>query len=177
MMKVPTLTSNLVDAIDSAVKSLKEGKNATDLKDIYAWLENDGWDLLFSEQGHQGLAINLRKISEFRFDENELSSVYEIPIKKITDVIRIKYSRESIDSLIDDDYFVPSVHTFSLDDVENPPVIGCLIEVHGQAGPVLDWWGLYKNRDDFFRALDDSNIILSDKDEISDERLLSLWKR
>jgi hypothetical protein len=58
-------------------------------------------------------------------------------------------------------------------------VIGCIVEIHGQAGPACQWEGLWKSRDDFLAAVGDGEgfWVTPMMGEIPDEVILKLWQK
>jgi hypothetical protein len=54
-----------------------------------------------------------------------------------------------------------------------------LIEIHGQGGPVCEWWGIWKTPDDFYEAVGAGgfNWVIPRMGEISDHVILSMWEK
>lgn len=93
--------------------------------------------------------------------------------------MRIAHARRLIKDSVGDGYICLSINTYKLEnDNDETAVIGCLMEIHGQSGPVVDWWGIFNNKDDFYEELNKCNIVILSKSEmIEDERLISRWKK
>jgi hypothetical protein len=51
------------------------------------------------------------------------------------------------------------------------------MEIHGQGGPYLNWWGLFKTQAEFYDSIRNSGFIIdSDEEGITDEKILSMWQ-
>ena len=151
------------------------------LDQLENWLEQDGWDLLIGDEGFIGYGLDLHHIANFRFYDSELRHEYELEDSmQITDAMRIQYGYGLIDRAIEENEgdVCPSVHCLELLNGGDSAFIGCLIEIHGQGGPVPYWQGVYRTRDDFLKALRGKYIVMFDEiKNIKDEELLSLWNR
>lgn len=147
---------------------------------IYEWLEIDGWDDLISDLGEQ-MALKLYYLADIDFNDNETRWNLDLPDdQEVQDTDRLTWARQRIAHFNtgDDGYVFVSVHAYPLVSSEGRiAIVGCLLEVHGQAGPVCDWWGLWRSREDFYDALGtNGQIWLSPRmGEIPDEVILSMW--
>lgn len=179
MNKNPELPNNLCSLRDAIVNSILKGKPIPEIQPIYEWLENEGWEALVGSWSNEEMAVNLGYLSQTQFDDSECAAHEDIEINDITNAIRLAYARQIIEDSIEDGYICPSVHTYKLQhEYDASPVIGCLLEIHGQEGPVTNWWGVFKNSDDFYTTLNESDIVLLSKSEwFNDERLISLWNK
>jgi hypothetical protein len=60
--------------------------------------------------------------------------------------------------------------------LKDSPILGCTLEIHGQAGPVFFWHGIFRNEGEFHACLRQKNIFRPDElENINDEILLSAW--
>jgi hypothetical protein len=149
---------------------------------IYEWLEIDGWDDLISDLGDE-MALKLYYLADLEFNDNETRWNLDIPDdQEVQDSDRLNWARQRIDYFQtgDDGYVFVSVHAYPLVSSDGKiAIVGCLVEIHGQAGPVCDWWGLWKSREDFYDALgSDGQIWLSPRmGEIPDDVILSMWAK
>jgi len=178
MDAIPELPQNLWSIRDAAIDSIINGTKAPNLQPIYDWLEDDGWDAIVGAWSNEEMAIKLEDLAETAFDDEELAYDLDMDVKDITDEMRITRTRELINESLDDGYESPSVHSYKLlPESDESPVIGCVMEIHGQGGAVADWWGVYKNHDDFIKSIRASGLILlSELDALTDEKILSLWQ-
>jgi hypothetical protein len=183
MTNIPKFPKELQPALDAALHGFREGKvNPDVLKPIYEWLEVDGWEALIDDLGEQ-MALNLGYLAQFQFIDSELRACMDIPDEQsLTDEDRIRWGRSHIDRVLngDDEYLLPSIHTYEVQASDGfKAVIGCIVEIHGQAGPVCQWEGLWKSRDDFLAAVGDGegfwvNPLMG---EIPDAVILKLWQK
>ena len=120
--------------------------------------------------------------SDFYFEESELRSELDIPKKTpISDQARIDWGRKCIDKVLDeyDGYLLPSLHTYELKASDgSTATMGCLVEIHGQSGPVTIWRGLWRFRDAFLHSLGNEYEywVTPLMGDIPDEVILKLWK-
>jgi len=176
------IPSHLQAACDDVVAAFHAGKEMPpSLKDIQEWLKFEGWDELISDLGDQ-MALNLGYLSDFYFEESELRSELDIPKKTpISDQARIDWGRKCIDKVLDeyDGYLLPSLHTYELKASDgSTATMGCLVEIHGQSGPVTIWRGLWRYRDAFLHSLGNEYEywVTPLMGDIPDEVILKLWK-
>jgi len=177
------LPKDLQTVADGLVTSYwNESKAFDGLIDIQNWLEVDGWDALISDLD-QGMAINLGYLSELQFQDQELRLCMGIPNHQtLTDEDRIRWGRSHIDRVLAeyDEYLLPSVHTYELRSLNGlKVVIGCIIEIHGQGGPVCQWQGVWPTRESFLEALgkDYQYWVTPLMGDVPDEVILSLWQK
>jgi hypothetical protein len=178
MKTIPELPKSLYSLRDAIINSILKSTPVPELQPLYEWLETDGRDVLIDSWCNEEMAVNLNYLAQTEFIDSELGIQEGIKVEDVTDEMRLDYSRKVINDSVDDGYICPSIHAYKLEqDNDTSPVIGCLMEIHGQSGPVLEWWGVFKNHLDFYKALDESNFVLFSKsDELNDERLITLWK-
>jgi hypothetical protein len=177
------LPKDLQAVADGLVTSYWNGSKSFDgLIDIQNWLEVDGWDALISDLD-QGMAINLGYLSELQFQDRELRSCMEIPNHQtLTDEDRIRWGRSHIDRVLAeyDEYLLPSVHAYELRGLDGlKVVIGCIVETHGQGGPVCQWQGVWPTRESFLEALGKNYQywVTPLMGDVPDEVILSLWQK
>ncbi len=183
MTNNPTFPTELQPVLDAALHDFQEGKvNPGILKPIYEWLEVDGWEALINDLGEQ-MALNLGYLAQFQFNDSELRACMDIPDEQpLTDEDRIRWGRSHIDRVLngDDEYLLPSIHTYEVQASDGfKAVIGCIVEIHGQAGPVCQWEGLWKSRNDFLEAVGegDGYWVTPLMGEIPDDVILKLWQK
>ena len=177
------LPAHLQAIADKVVDEFIVGNSHPDgLEAIYEWLEIDGWEQLLTDLGAE-MALKLHHLAAFDFNDNETRWNLDIPDdQSIQDSDRLNWARQRIEyyQTGEDGYVFVSVHAFPLVSSEGKvAIVGCLIEVHGQAGPVCDWRGLWRTREEFYDALaSDGQIWLTPRmGDIPDEVILSLWAK
>ncbi len=171
-------------AVDEVIAAFKSNKKASSqsLGLIQEWLEVDGWDALISDLGDQ-MALNLCHLAQFQFEDGELRACMDIPKDvSVTDDDRIRWGRGHIDRVLtgDDEYLLPSVHTYELSATDGSKAcIACTVEIHGQGGPVCQWQGIWPTRESFLQALgkDHDYWVVPLMGDIPDDVILKLWQK
>jgi len=150
------------------------------LSHLINWYETDGWDELvptWAEEEH--VALNFNSIS-LSFSDSELIANQEDDAK-VTDVLRIQYARKLVSTTFEnnDGYYCPSVQVVELKKSNGESaVLGWLIEVHGQGGPVAIYRGAFKDKYQFFEHLADCDFLLDSVEQnLTDEKILSIWAK
>jgi hypothetical protein len=176
---VPPKIKRLISQI---VKEYKAGNSEpSGLKDLYDWLEVDGWDVLVTDPDEK-YAIKLAYIAYSDFSDDEVRHNLDIPENvAVQDSDRIAWGRSRIDYAVSqaDGYLIPSLNTYTLKGKDGYCVyVGCMIEIHGQAGPVCEWCGLWRSKEEFFASATKDNAfwITELSGDVPDEVILSLWK-
>jgi len=182
MMNKIEFPKELISINDAIVAHIHNGADMpNNVEELENWLERDGWDYLIGDEGFIGYAVDLHHLANFRFDDSELRYEYELEdTAQITDAMRVQYGNKLIDEAIaeNDGYICPSVHCVEISSGGKSAFIGCLIEIHGQGGPVSYWQGAYKSQDDFLKAIRENHVVMFDEiKNIKDEEMLTLWKR
>ena len=168
---------------DEIVAAFNSGKPAPkNLEKIEEWLEADGWGDLIADLGEQ-MAINLTDLSQFYFNDQEARDSQDIPDDlPVTDEDRIRWGRNKIDSVLSeyDDCLLPSLHTYTLKASDGSiATLGCLVEIHGQGGPVCEWQGLWVSREEFLNSLGKGGKywVTPLMGDVPDEVILSIWEK
>lgn len=150
------------------------------LSELINWYESDGWDILvpvWAEEEH--VALNFNSISLY-FCDTELAANQEVDAT-VTDELRVQYARGLVSSTFEnnDGYDCPSVQVVELKKSNGESaVLGWLIEIHGQGGPVAIYHGAFKDKYQFFQHLEDSDYLIDSKQQnMTDEAILKLWSK
>jgi hypothetical protein len=178
MSSIPEIPEHLWPIRDAAIDHVLKGTPEPDLKPLYDWYEVDGWDAVISAWTHEAMAFNLFYLAQNTFEDNEMAACEGIEVDEITDELRISYARGRIESGYEDEYLTPTLHSCELKRADwDSVILGCVMEIHGQGGLYLNWWGLFKTQDDFYDSIRNSGYIIeSDLEGITDEQILSLWE-
>jgi hypothetical protein len=178
--KKTPLPENLLKVCAGIVSLVHEGKPLPNdyQAELCAWLEDDGWDSLIAVD--EGYAVKLYEIAEYRFRDSELALDLGLAnLDEITDLQRVAYARHWVQEAAagDDGYLAPTVHCFPLYDHRGREAIfGVTVEIHGQAGAVPIWHGVFKNLDEFFSDLRSSGYWLaSELPFLEDSTLMASW--
>ena len=148
-----------------------------DVQRLYDWIETENWDKLINDLD-EGCAIDLSRLKDLYFSDEELAADLKIPAQELTDGDRIDYVKHRIKWEIDNDEFL-TAHAYSLTDQKSRnAVVGCLISGHqGHSGPAVYWQGVFANRNAFIAYLHEAHIWLFDEIErLPASYFLSLWK-
>jgi len=152
------------------------------LSRICEWLEVDGWDSLIADLGEQN-ALKLGYIAHHEFSDAEARYNLDIPEDvEVQDADRLRWARQRIDDAQsgDDTYLLASLHAYRLiGSGGSSAFLGCLIEIHGQGGPVCEWYGLWRTPEEFYDAVGDGgyNWVTPRMGDISDQVILSMWQK
>ncbi len=116
----------------------------------------------------------------WKFEDSELQATLEVS-GPIHDSDRLTFARELIATSFEglDEYICPTVHAVPISNSRGEQaVLGWLMEVHGQAGPVPLFQGVFRDEDNFYDFLRSSDYILSSEPtNVTDEAILRLWSR
>jgi hypothetical protein len=152
------------------------------IADLQNWLATDGWDSLLAAWINEDVALNLKRWAEHEFTDSSLRDYEGLDDSiAINDQMRVNYARVAINNAIEqsDGYDSPSVHSLAIERKDGErAIIGCTVEIHGQAGPVPHWHGLFADKNAFYRYIREAGFLLHSRaNEISDVELLSLWPK
>jgi hypothetical protein len=158
--------------------------DSSELKAVQEWLAGDGWDDLLTQSGELQL-LNIKRLAEYEFTDKQLKQVFGLPrTAKVSDAQRVQYARQKVADFAsgEDGFFCPSVAIYPLDTAQaasrTSALLGGVIEIHGQAGPVVNWHGLFSTQE----AFDDDLRLrgftpLVPYGQLEDRELLSWWQR
>jgi hypothetical protein len=178
MSSIPEIPESLWSIRDAAIDHILKGTPEPELKPLYDWFEFDGWDAVTSAWTHEDMTLNLFQLAQYTFEDDEMAACEGIEVDEITDELRISYARGCIERSYDDEYLTPTLHSCELKRANGDAVIlGCVMEIHGQGEPYLNWWGLFKTQAEFYDSIRNSGFIIdSDEEGITDEKILSMWQ-
>lgn len=169
-------------ARDAAIEHvLSETPLPAALADLQEWLATDGWSDLLAAWINEDIVLNLEGWAEYKFSDSSLRDFEGLDeAETITDQMRVDYARAAISGAVEQNegYDSPSVHSFTIEREDGErAVLGCIVEIHGQYGPVPKWHGVFADKDDFYKHLRKAGFLFhSEVDEIGDAEILALWK-
>lgn len=179
----PNIPKAIQKYCDSVLEQFRSRKPVSqeNLNEIQAWLEVEGWDALIADP-EELMAIRLHYVAELEFRDSELCGNLGLDPLNVTDSHRLSWARQCIDWVQnnDDGYKLVSVFPHRLTATDGSyAILGCLVEIHGQAGPFCQWQGLWNTRSEFLEAISVGHEywLISEKDVIPDEVILSLWQK
>ena len=178
MSKLPEKLNTIRDQVIDHVR--KNTPLPDGLSYLINWYETDGWDELVptcAEEEH--VALNFNSVS-LSFCDSELIANQEDDAT-VTDELRIQYARKLVSTTFEnnDGYDCPSVQVVELKKSNGESaVLGWLIEIHGQGGPVAIYQGAFKDKYQFFENLADCDFLLdSEEQNLTDETILRIWAK
>jgi hypothetical protein len=141
--------------------------------------ETDCWDELLSAWGHDHFALKLYSLA-IAFSDSELYAREGLS-QALTDADRVAYARKLIEETFAnlDEYECPGVHAVEIrNSAGESAILGWLVEVHGQAGPVPIFQGVFSDKQNFYQALRDSDHVLSgEESSVTEQTILKLWSK
>ena len=142
-------------------------KQLDGVDELYKWLEEEG----YGESDPVDNGIDIQYVSD-DFNDEMLSSEEDIDIDKINDQDRINFAKRLIQSAE-----TLTVEIMPLSNSVSTVVVGFITREMGMHDLGMSCFGLYKNEDDFISDLRRSDwfMFLSDSEDITDEKILSLW--
>ena len=106
-------------------------------------LEGDGWDHLPGHSGNLQL-LNIKRLAQYEFTDKQFKQSFGLQrAAKVSDAQRLQYARQKVADFAsgDDGFFCPSLAIYPLEAGQAAPrrsaVLGGVIDIHGQAGPVV----------------------------------------
>jgi hypothetical protein len=128
-----------------------------------------------------GIAIDIVNLMLYHCNDELLADYIGVDNEsELSDDARVSYVRGFIsgETLLDDGVTAPSMHHLRLEDHVESPFLCCLIQIHGQAGAVPVWVGLFANETAMEQCLRDEGFWLFDSiDELDDVEIIEAWKR
>jgi hypothetical protein len=175
--KLPTKLNSIRDQIIEHVRN--NGPLPSNLSDLIDWYEGDGWDeLVPTWDPEEHIALNLNYVSSLSFSDSELIANQEND-EPVTNKSRIEYARKLVSETFEnyDGYDCPSVQAVEISNANgDSAVLGWLIEIHGQGGPVAIYQGAFTDKKQFYLHLHECDFLLdSEEHNLLDESILRLW--
>ena len=156
------LPSNLLSIRDRIVDCVQRGMPVPDdANELIKWFETDNWEDLMDAWSPEHIVLKLDYLSRYQFSDEELFAS-DYSIDQISDEKRISYARDIIERAFEvlDGSDCPSVHAIKIQKEDGASaVLGWLVEIHGQAGPVADYWGAFVDYEFFYQHLSQKSIV------------------
>lgn len=175
------LPKNLTLIRDQVIDHVLKNTPAPEkLSDLVSWFEDEGWDEILSGWGSEHVALKLDYLASLKFNDKEMiaSEGLEEPL---TDELRIDYARGLISVALEqsDGYECPSVHAVEIKKANgDSAVLGWLIEIHGQGGPVPEFQGAFADKESFYQLLSGWGLLLdTEQQNLTNEAILKLWTK
>jgi len=181
MTLVPQLPKELYEARDAVIENTHKGlEPPKSLELIHQWLETEGWDALLGVIENETMVVNIPRLADYAFNDEEYIAGWLEDEQIITDSMRIGHVRMLIKQAIEngDGWEIPSICSFDIQRGDGKTaVISCTIAPQGDDGPETSWWGVYKTHEDFLRDLKKAGLVPVDCiDDLTDTEVLKYWK-
>lgn len=168
------LTEELIPIRDGAIdfalgrtKSEPEG-----IEKLYEWVEFEGHPLLqYIDWGFEYPNV------AYAFNDEELSATIDIDVEHLTDEMRISFARERLAKEFNDEGHFAVVQTVISNENREKAFLGMLMGEGGMGESGFTHMGIYKNKEDFLKSLENSDwfVSISDEEKITDEYILESW--
>jgi hypothetical protein len=163
--------------VTHAVHGLPLPKN---LNKLIEWFEDEGWDYLCSAWAEEFTALKFFEMAWLSFSDQELIANQDAPIT-VTDDVRLTYARELVSRAFEesDGYACPTVHAVQISNKQGQvAILGWLMPIHGQGGPVAEFQGVFLDKSQFYQSLRDADYVLAPEEKsLKDETILRLWAK
>lgn len=178
MIELPKKLTLIRDQVIDHVR--KNTSIPENLSDLVAWFEDEGWDEILSGWGSEHVALKLVHLASLKFDDKEMIASEGLD-ELLTDDLRLDYARRLISDAFEnsDGYDCPSVHAVEIKKPNgDSAVLGWLVEIHGQGGPVAEFQGAFIDKENFYQLLGGWGLLLDTEEQnLTDESILKLWSK
>ena len=180
-MEIKSLPEHLQSIAEKVIAHIYSGSSIPEgIDELTDWFEDEGWDELVGAWSDEHIALKLQYLAESKFNDSELVG-YEDVEGQVTDDLRLEFARKRINEAFEsgDGYSCPSVHTVQLVNEQDKTVfLGWLVEVHGQLGHSPTYYGIYADRDQFYKELREDGYLFCDEiDDLRNEQVLKVWEK
>jgi hypothetical protein len=178
MFKLPALPRKLMPIRHAAIEHALTGAPVPpDLHLLEGWLEIDGWDALLAAWDGEVVAM---KLDELELNDRQVRECLDLgPRKRVTDDMRVQCAREMLERRREhDECFGVSVHPYPMRRRDGrSAILGCTVEIQGQAGAAAQWHGVFRTAEDFRNSLRRSGYWATDEADRLDTVILQQWER
>jgi len=172
------------DLIDDLVdQAAGRRKCRRGFKRLGAWAESNDWDALVDDGlggGWIGMALDLQSACAGLNDDGLKDYEDRGTLQGLTDADRIRYARARLaDLLREADVAVESVHAWPVRHTDGTGAVLCgIARSHGQAGPELEWHGVFLSLDPYLDWLPSRGLVHEDDlADLTDTQILGKWRR
>ena len=153
----------------------------SDLSLITDWLGNNGYEELIRSWNENGedICIEIKHLND-EFSDKAIHEYEDIDAGvTITDEMRINHIKQMCR-----DYFIEAscwpvltIHGYKVirDDGQSA-IIGYLMGVYGQGGPEFEYYGIFADKESFYKKLKEDSYLINDIESFEIEKILSTWK-
>ena len=151
-----------------------------DLSLITEWLGNDGYQELIRSWDENGedICIEIKHLAD-KFSDEMMHEYGDIDAEvTITDEMRINHIKKMCS-----DYFIEAscwpvltIHGYKvIRDDGQFAIIGYLMGVYGQGGPEFEYYGIFPDKESFYKKLKEDSYLINDIDSFEIAKILSTW--
>ncbi len=153
----------------------------SDLLLITEWLGNDGYEELIRSWDENGedICIEIKHLAN-KFSDEMMHDYADIEAGvTITEEMRISHIKQMCrDHFIEELCWpVLTIHSFKV--IRNDgqsAIIGYLMGVYGQGGPEFEYYGIFADKENFYKKLKQDSYLINDIESFEIEKILSTWK-
>jgi len=182
MAEPQILPQNLVSLREAIIDVVfgRSKEEPKDIKALFDWLESDGWEVLIESSPTDVYALDIKALANWCFNDEELASWWGYDLSEIDDPLRLKFARERMATVFDDDEFlVKSVCAAYFENNNQEGVyVGAYLDVQGPNGMTPHWLGIFVSYEEFLQNIRISGtlVLFNDCPMLTDEYLLELWQ-
>jgi hypothetical protein len=153
----------------------------SDLSLITEWLGNEGYQVLISSWDKNGedICIEIKHLAD-KFSDEMMHDYADIEAGvTITDDMRIDHIKYMCNYFFIEELCWPvlTIHSYKVtrDDGQSA-IIGYLMGVYGQGGPEFEYYGIFADKESFYKKLKEDSYLINDIDSFEIAKILSTWK-
>lgn len=172
------LIDDLVDRAEG------RGRRRRGFKRLGAWVVNNDWDALVDDSlggGWNGMALEISSPWALLSDSDLLDREPDTRKSRVSDDDRVRYARAMLAELLQEgsDACVHTVHAYPLRHTDGTRAVLCgVARSEGQAGPTLEWHGVFKSLDRYQDWLPSRGFVHEDDlADMTDAEILAAWRR
>jgi hypothetical protein len=175
------LPAELFPIRDAVIQHVVSGSPIpSDLPLITEWLRIDGYEELIRswEENGEDICIEIKHLAD-KFSDEMMHDYADIEAGvTITDDMRIDHIKQMCS-----DYFIEAscwpvltIHGYKVNtDDGQSAIIGYLIGVYGQGGPEVEYYGIFADKESFYKKLKEDSYLINDIDSFEIAKILSTW--
>ena len=173
--------AELIPIRDAVIEHVISGSPIpSELSLITEWLHDDGYSELIKswEKNGEDICIEIEHLDD-KFSDEMMHDYGDIDAGvTITDEMRINHIKKMCS-----DYFIEAscwpvltIHGYKVirDDGQSA-IIGYLMGVYGQGGPEFEYYGIFADKESFYKKLKEDSYLINDIDSFAIAKILSTW--
>ena len=176
------LPAELFPIRDAVIEHVVTGSPIpSDLSLITEWLRNDGYEELIRswEENGEDSWIEIKYLAD-KFSDEMMHDYADIEAGvTITDDMRIDHIRAICRShyIEETGWPVLTIHGYKVNRGDGQSaIIGYLMGICGQGGPEFEYYGIFADKESFYKKLKEDSYLINDIDSFEIAKILSTWK-